>query len=164
MTTENTFDFTATSIAGSEVSLGEYSGQVLLIVNVASKCGLTPQYAGLESLWRTYGERGLTVLGFPCDQFANQEPGTDEQIAEFCSVNYGVTFPMFAKVLVNGDDAHPLWQWLRSEQPGLLGSEAIKWNFTKFLIGRDGRVLKRFGPTEAPESLLPEIEQALAEA
>ncbi len=162
MTTPTAFDFKATSISGNDVSLSEYAGRLLLIVNVASKCGLTPQYAGLESLWRTYGERGLTVLGFPCDQFANQEPGTEAQIAEFCTVNYGVTFPMFAKVLVNGDDAHPLWQWLRAQAPGMLGSEAIKWNFTKFLVARDGSVLQRFGPTEPPESLVPAIEAALA--
>lgn len=161
MTTAKTHEFKATSITGQDIALTEYAGQVLLIVNVASKCGLTPQYAGLETLWRTYGERGLTVLGFPCDQFANQEPGTDAQIAEFCSANYGVTFPMFAKVLVNGEDAHPLCKWLRSQQPGLLGSEAIKWNFTKFLVARDGRVLQRFGPTESPASLTPAIEAAL---
>ncbi len=162
MAAPTTFDFNAASIKGGDFSLGEYAGQVLLIVNVASKCGLTPQYAGLETLWRTYGERGLTVLGFPSDQFANQEPGTDTEIAEFCSVNYGVTFPMFAKVMVNGDDAHPLWKWLRAQKPGLLGSEAIKWNFTKFLVARDGRVLQRFAPTDAPESLVPAIEAALA--
>ncbi len=163
MTTPTTFDFTAASIAGGDVSLRDYAGQVLLIVNVASKCGFTPQYAGLEALWRSYHERGLTVLGFPCDQFANQEPGTEAEIAEFCSLKYDVTFPMFAKVLVNGDNAHPLWHWLRTQKPGLLGSEAIKWNFTKFLVARDGRVLRRFGPTESPESLAPAVEQALAQ-
>jgi glutathione peroxidase len=131
---------------------------------VASQCGLTPQYAGLEQLWRTYRDRGLVVLGFPCDQFGHQEPGTEAQIATFCETRYNVTFPLFAKIEVNGDEAHPLWRFLRAERPGLLGSEAIKWNFTKFLVGRDGAVLERCAPTDAPDSLIPAIERALVVA
>ncbi|MCU0615485.1 MAG: glutathione peroxidase [Gemmatimonadaceae bacterium] len=157
------FDFDATTIDGAARSLRDYAGQVLLIVNVASQCGLTPQYAGLEQLWRTYRERGFTVLGFPCNQFGAQEPGTEAQIATFCETRFDVTFPLFAKIDVNGDGAHPLWKWMRQEEPGLLGSEAIKWNFTKFLIGRDGRVLQRFAPTSTPESLVSAIEAALAQ-
>jgi len=128
---------------------------------VASQCGLTPQYAGLEQLWRTYRDQGFSVLGFPCNQFGAQEPGPEAEIATFCETRFDVTFPLFAKVEVNGDDAHPLWRWMRAEKPGLLGSEAIKWNFTKFLVGRDGRVLQRFAPTDAPDALAPAIEQAL---
>lgn len=154
-------DFSASSITGTPTALRDYAGHVLLIVNVASQCGLTPQYAGLEQLWRTYRDRGLVVLGFPCDQFGHQEPGTEAQIATFCETRYNVTFPLFAKIEVNGDEAHPLWRFLRAERPGLLGSEAIKWNFTKFLVGRDGAVLERFAPTDAPESLIPAIERAL---
>jgi glutathione peroxidase len=161
MTATTALVFSANSITGTEVVLRDYAGKVLLIVNVASQCGLTPQYAGLEQLWRTYRDRGLVVLGFPCDQFGHQEPGTEAEIATFCESRYDVTFPLFAKIEVNGDDAHPLWQWLRAERPGLLGSKAIKWNFTKFLVGRDGRVLQRFAPTDAPDALAPAIEQAL---
>jgi glutathione peroxidase len=161
MTATTALVFSANSITGTEVALRDYAGKVLLIVNVASQCGLTPQYAGPEQLWRTYRDRGLVVLGFPCDQFGHQEPGTEAEIATFCEGRYDVTFPLFAKIEVNGDDAHPLWQWLRAERPGLLGSKAIKWNFTKFLVGRDGRVLQRFAPTAAPDALTPAIEQAL---
>jgi glutathione peroxidase len=132
-------DFTATTLAGREQPLSEYAGKVVLVVNTASRCGFTPQYAGLEELWETYRDRGLVVLGFPCNQFGAQEPGTAEEIGEFCSLNYGVSFPMFAKVDVNGPGAHPLWTWLRQEKGGVLG-DAIKWNFTKFLVGKDGQV------------------------
>jgi len=154
--------FSATGIDGDEVALGDYAGKVLLIVNVASKCGFTPQYAGLQQLWRDYRERGLVVLGFPCDQFGHQEPGDEATIRAFCTLDYGVDFPMFAKIDVNGAGAHPLWAWLKREKGGLLGIDAIKWNFTKFLVGRDGRVRKRYGPTEAPAALRPDIEKALA--
>lgn len=155
------YDFTATDIDGQSRHLEAFRGKVLLIVNVASKCGFTPQYAGLESLWRDYGPRGLVVLGFPCDQFGRQEPGDEAAIRAFCSLNYDVSFPMFAKVDVNGADAHPLWRWLRHEKGGLLGIGAIKWNFSKFLIGRDGQVVKRYAPTEKPQALAGDIEVAL---
>ena len=154
-------DFTATDIDGQQRALSEWSGQVALIVNVASKCGFTPQYAGLESLWREYRERGFVVLGFPCDQFGHQEPGDDAEIRTFCSTSYDVTFPMFAKIDVNGADAHPLWQWLKQEKPGLLGSQAIKWNFTKFLVGRDGEVIQRYAPTDTPEMIGKDIARLL---
>jgi glutathione peroxidase len=156
------FDFSARDIQGHEQSLADYRGKVLLVVNVASKCGFTPQYAGLEKLWRQYRERGLVVLGFPCDQFGHQEPGDEAEIQNFCSLTYDVDFPMFAKVEVNGGGAHPLWKWLKDEKGGLLGIGAIKWNFTKFLVGRDGKVLKRYAPTDTPESLARDIEAALA--
>ena len=155
------FQFDAIDIDGTPVSLGDYRGKVLLIVNVASKCGFTPQYAGLETLWQDYREQGLVVLGFPCDQFGSQEPGDEEEIKNFCSINFDVTFPMFAKIDVNGEQAHPLWKWLKQEKSGLLGIGAIKWNFSKFLVGRDGKVLKRFAPTDKPESLAADIESAL---
>lgn len=155
------YDFSATDIEGNARSLDEFRGKVLLIVNVASKCGFTPQYSGLEKLWRDLGPRGLVVLGFPCDQFGHQEPGNEAAISEFCSLNYDVSFPMFAKVDVNGRDAHPLWQWLKDEKGGFLGMDAIKWNFSKFLVGRDGRVLKRYAPTDKPESIAADIEAAL---
>ena len=155
------FEFDAIDIDGTPVSLGDYRGKVLLIVNVASKCGFTPQYAGLETLWQDYREQGLVVLGFPCDQFGSQEPGGEEEIKNFCSINFDVTFPMFAKIDVNGDHALPLWKWLKQEKSGLLGIGAIKWNFSKFLVGRDGKVLKRFAPTDKPESLAADIESAL---
>ena len=155
-------DFTAETIDGHEQPLNEYKGQVVLVVNTASQCGFTPQYGGLERLWDQYADDGFVVLGFPCNQFGNQEPGSEHQIGEFCKSNHGVTFPMFAKVDVNGPDAHPLFQWLRSEKGGLLG-DRIKWNFTKFLVGRDGRVIKRFGSTTTPEKIAPKIEAALAE-
>ena len=156
------YDFDATALDGSPQQLSEYRGKVLLVVNVASKCGFTPQYAGLEQLWRDYGPRGLVVLGFPCDQFGHQEPGDADEIRNFCSLTYDVSFPMFAKVEVNGANAHPLWQWLKDEKGGLLGFDAIKWNFTKFLVGRDGRVINRYAPTDKPESLARDIEAALA--
>lgn len=155
------YDFTADDIDGQPRALSEFDGKVLLIVNVASKCGFTPQYAGLEQLWRDYRDRGLVVLGFPCDQFGHQEPGDEAEIRSFCSLTYGVDFPMFAKVDVNGSDAHPLWKWLKEERAGFLGLDAIKWNFTKFLVGRDGRVIKRYPPTEKPEALAADIEAAL---
>jgi len=153
--------FTVRRIDGSELALSSLSGQVVLIVNTASACGFTPQFAGLQTLHDTYGSRGLTVLGFPCNQFGGQDPGSPEQIQSFCQLNYGVTFPMMAKVCVNGDQADPLFQWLKAEAPGLLGSQAIKWNFTKFLVGRDGRVIRRYAPQETPSKLARDIEAAL---
>jgi len=154
-------DFTATSIDGQETDLSAYDGQVVLVVNTASQCGFTSQYAGLQELHDTYGERGFTVLGFPCDQFGHQEPGDEAEIASFCERTFGVSFPMFAKVDVNGDDAHPLFEWLRQERSGVLPGDAIKWNFTKFLVGRDGEVVKRFSPTTEPAKLGDIIEAAL---
>ncbi len=151
------YDYSAKTIDGKERSLADFKGQVLLIVNVASKCGFTPQYKGLESLHRRYRNQKFTVLGFPCDQFANQEPGSDEEIMQFCGVKYDVTFPMFAKVEVNGDDAHPLYQYLKSAQKGILGTESIKWNFTKFLVDADGTVLERYAPKQTPEEIEPDI-------
>ena len=155
------FDFGATLIDGREKALADWRGQVLLVVNVASRCGFTPQYAGLEALWRAYRERGLVVLGFPCDQFGHQEPGDAAEIAQFCSLNFDVGFPMFAKTEVNGSKAHPLYRWLKAQRGGLLGLRMIKWNFTKFLVGRDGRVLSRHAPTTTPEALRSGIERAL---
>ncbi|MBN9334948.1 glutathione peroxidase [Devosia sp.] len=154
-------DFSLPLLSGVSQNLADYAGKVVLVVNVASQCGLTPQYAGLEALYRQYQERGLVVLGFPCNQFAGQEPGSSEEIASFCEVNYGVTFPVFARIDVNGDDAHPLYRWLKSSAPGLLGSEAIKWNFTKFLIGRDGQVVERYAPTTEPADIAGDIEKLL---
>jgi glutathione peroxidase len=154
-------DFHATTIEGKDQDLATYDGDVVLVVNVASQCGFTPQYEGLQQLYETYAGRGFVVLGFPCDQFGNQEPGTEDEIAAFCETSYGVTFPMFAKVDVNGDDAHPLYQWLKDEQTGLFGG-AIKWNFTKFLIGRDGTVVNRFGSRKNPAELADVIEEQLA--
>jgi glutathione peroxidase len=154
-------DFSARRPDGSEADLSEFTGKVVLVVNTASKCGFTPQYAGLESLWEQYGPRGFAVIGFPCNQFGAQEPGSADDIASFCSLNYGVTFPMMAKVEVNGDAAPPLYQWLKAEAPGILGSKGVKWNFTKFLIGRDGKVVKRYAPTDKPESLAADIEALL---
>ncbi|MBX3654947.1 MAG: glutathione peroxidase [Ramlibacter sp.] len=156
------YDFEATKIDGKRVKLGKYKGQALLIVNTASACGFTPQFGGLEELHQTYGKKGLVVLGFPCNQFGAQDPGSNDEIAGFCQLNYGVSFPMMAKIDVNGPGADPLYQWLSSEAPGLLGSKAIKWNFTKFLIGKDGQVLKRFAPQDAPAALAADIEAALA--
>jgi glutathione peroxidase len=153
-------DFTATTLTGQERHLSDYAGQVVLVVNTASKCGLTPQYEGLEALYQELRGDGLVVLGFPCNQFGNQESGTEEEIEEFCQVNYGVSFPMFAKVDVNGDDAHPLFDWLKSETKGLLGGR-VKWNFTKFLVGRDGRVIGRYAPTTEPADLADDIREAL---
>ncbi|HEY0297502.1 MAG TPA: glutathione peroxidase [Bordetella sp.] len=158
------YDFSAVDIDGATRSLGDYAGQVLLVVNVASQCGFTPQYAGLDALQRGYAGLDFTVLGFPCNQFGHQEPGDEAEIKRFCETQYGVSFPMFAKIEVNGDGAHPLYRWLKSQKPGLLGTEAIKWNFTKFLVGRDGQVIARFAPTDAPESLRMDIESALAQA
>lgn len=155
------FDFTAVDIDGHPQALSQYAGKALLIVNVASKCGFTPQYEGLEKLSRDYRERGLVVLGFPCDQFGHQEPGDAAEIKNFCSLHYEVDFPLFSKIDVNGANAHPLWQWLKNEKSGLLGIDAIKWNFTKFLVGRDGRVIRRFAPADTPESLVGDIETAL---
>ena len=155
-------DFDATDIQGRSVHLADHLGQVLLIVNTASQCGFTPQLAGLEKLWARYREQGLVVLGFPSNQFGQQDPGSNEEIASFCTLNYGVSFPMMAKVNVNGAQAHPLYQWLCAEAPGLLGSKSIKWNFTKFLIGRDGQVIKRYAPQDAPDKLASDIEAALA--
>jgi glutathione peroxidase len=156
------FDFAATDIDGQPRPLADYAGRVLLVVNVASKCGFTPQYEGLEALWRAYRDRGLVVLGFPCDQFGHQEPGDEAEIRNFCSLTYDVDFPLFSKIDVNGSNAHPLWQWLKEEKSGLLGIGAIKWNFTKFLVGRDGKVIKRYAPTDEPKSLARDIEAALA--
>jgi glutathione peroxidase len=155
------YDFDAIDIDGKTVSLADYRDKALLIVNVASKCGFTPQYTGLEKLWQDYRERGLVVLGFPCDQFGNQEPGNEEEIKNFCSLTYEVDFPMFAKIEVNGAQTHPLWKWLKKEKGGLLGIDAIKWNFTKFLVGRDGMAIKRYAPTDKPESIAGDIEAAL---
>jgi glutathione peroxidase len=155
-------DFEALSIDGKPVSLAQFKGRPLLIVNTASACGFTPQFGGLEKLHQTYGQRGLVVLGFPCNQFGGQDPGSNDEIASFCQLNYGVSFPMMEKVNVNGAEAHPLYQWLTAEAPGLLGSKAIKWNFTKFLVGKDGRVIKRYAPQDSPEKLSADIEAALA--
>lgn len=141
--------------------LADFDGKVVLIVNVASQCGLTPQYAGLEALYKQFGPRGLVVLGFPCNQFAGQEPGTNEEIASFCEVNYGVTFSIFSRIDVNGDEAHPLYKWLKESAPGILGSEAIKWNFTKFLIDRSGAVVERYAPTTEPADISGDIEKLL---
>ena len=153
-------DFKATAIDGSETDLATYEGQVVLVVNTASQCGLTGQYAGLQELHDSYADQGFTVLGFPCNQFGDQEPGDEEEIGAFCERNYGVTFPMFAKVDVNGDDAHPVFEWLKDEKSGLLGGK-IKWNFTKFLVGRDGKVIDRYAPTKEPADLTKDIEAAL---
>lgn len=156
-------DFEAIDIRGKKVLLSQYQGQVLLIVNTASACGFTPQFAGLEQLWQALQKKGLVVLGFPSNEFGEQDPGSNDQIASFCQMNYGVSFPMMAKVQVNGQAAHPLWQWLTMEAPGLLGSKSVKWNFTKFLVGRDGQVLRRYAPTDTPESITADIEKALAD-
>jgi glutathione peroxidase len=155
------YDFTVDDIKGKAVSLDRYNGKVLLIVNTASKCGFTPQYKGLEELYEKYKARGLEILGFPCNQFGAQEPGTEAEIATFCEVNYGVTFPMFRKVDVNGDDAAPLYRHLKKAKPGLLGSEAIKWNFTKFLVDRSGKVVERYAPNTEPAGLAADVEKLL---
>lgn len=154
--------FSATSISGENVELSRYQGQVALIVNVASKCGFTPQYTGLEALYEKYKEQGLVVLGFPCNQFGHQEPGTEAEILEFCTSTYQVGFPLFAKIDVNGADTHPLYRWLKDEKAGVLGTQAIKWNFTKFLVGRNGQVIKRYGSSTTPDELRDDIERALA--
>jgi len=158
------YEFKATSIDGQPVDLASQRGKVLLIVNTASACGFTPQFAGLEQLWEDYAARGLVVLGFPSNQFGAQDPGSNDEIASYCRLNYGVSFPMMAKVEVNGAGASPIWKWLKGEKPGLLGIEAIKWNFTKFLVGRDGQVIQRYAPTDKPESLRKDIEAALGPA
>ena len=155
------YDFTAKTIDGTEAQLDAYKGKVLLIVNVASKCGFTPQYKGLEALYRQYASRGLVVLGFPCDQFGHQEPGDEAEIKQFCSLNYEVSFPMFAKIDVNGDQTHPLYRFLKKEEKGFLGSESIKWNFTKFLVDSSGNVVKRYGSIDKPEGLAKDIEALL---
>ena len=158
---ETIYDFSAAALDGREVPLSDYRGKVVLIVNTASKCGLTPQYEGLEALNKRYADKGLVVLGFPCNQFGAQEPGEAQEIASFCLLTYDVTFPMFAKVEVNGPAAHPLYAFLKHEKKGLLGSEGIKWNFTKFLVGRDGQVVERFAPTTKPQDLASSIEKLL---
>jgi glutathione peroxidase len=155
------YDFTATTIDGDEQSLAAYKGKTMLIVNVASKCGFTPQYKGLEDLYEKFRDKGLVVLGFPCDQFGHQEPGDEEEIKNFCSLNYDVQFPLFAKINVNGTQTHPLYKYLKSEAKGLLGSEAIKWNFTKFLIGKDGKVVRRYAPTDTPQGIEKDVAAAL---
>ena len=155
-------DFQAQSIDGHTVSMASLQGRVLLIVNTASACGFTPQFAGLEALHQSHGVKGLSVLGFPCNQFGGQDPASNEEIGAFCQKNYGVSFPMMAKINVNGSDAHPLYQWLTAEAPGILGIKGIKWNFTKFLVGRDGRVIKRYAPQDSPEKITKDIEAALA--
>jgi len=162
MAASSIYDFEALSIDGRPAHLSTQRGKVLLIVNTASACGFTPQFAGLEALWEKYRERGLVVVGFPSNEFGSQDPGGNEEIASFCQRNYGVSFPMMAKVEVNGARAHPLWRWLKAEAPGMLGSQAVKWNFTKFLVGRDGRVLRRYAPTDTPQSLEADVEAALA--
>ena len=155
-------DFTVRNIQGEPVPLSRYQGQVVLVVNTASACGFTPQFAGLEELHKAYAAQGLTVLGLPCNQFGSQDPGSNDEIASFCQLNYGVDFPMMEKIDVNGAKADPLYQWLTKEAPGLLGSKAIKWNFTKFLVGRDGQVIRRYAPQDAPAKLAGDIEAALA--
>jgi glutathione peroxidase len=155
------YDFTVKNIRGKDVKLDAYKGKPLLIVNTASECGFTPQYKGLEALYETLHGKGLEILGFPCNQFGAQEPGTEKEIESFCEVNYGVTFPMFAKIDVNGDNAAPLYQYLKKAKPGLLGSEVIKWNFTKFLVDRNGKVVERYAPNAEPESIKPDIEKLL---
>jgi len=156
------YDIEVTTIDGKPERMSTFKRRVLLIVNVASKCGYTPQYAGLDALYRKYKDRGLTILGFPCDQFGNQEPGDEREIKQFCSLTYDVTFPMFAKIEVNGAGAHPLYRYLKDARPGILGTTAIKWNFTKFLVGRDGSVVKRYAPTDTPEAIEPDIVSLLA--
>lgn len=157
----NFYDFKATSLQGKEVSMETYKGKVVLVVNTASKCGLTPQYEGLEKLYKEYKDKGLVILGFPCNQFGKQEPGTEKEISEGCLINYGVSFPMFSKIDVNGDNAHPIYKYLKKELKGFPGSE-IKWNFGKFMLDRNGKPFKRFAPTTAPEKLRSDIEKLLA--
>ena len=155
------YDFSAKTIDGDEQSLAAYKGKAMLIVNVASKCGFTPQYKGLEALYEKFRDQGLVVLGFPCDQFGHQEPGDEEEIKSFCSLTYDVQFPLFAKVEVNGANTHPLYKYLKHEAKGLLGSEAIKWNFTKFLVGKDGTVVRRYAPTDTPQGIEKDVAAAL---
>src|SRR5699024_435429 len=157
------YTMSAETIQGETLPMSEYEGKVVVGVNTASKCGFTPQYKGLQALYEEYGDQGLVVLGFPCNQFGQQEPENDAAIEEFCELNFGVTFPMFAKVEVNGDGAHPIFKWLKSEAPGILGSEGIKWNFTKFLINKKGEVVQRYAPKDKPEALKSQIQKLLAE-
>ncbi|HEY8272392.1 MAG TPA: glutathione peroxidase [Pseudobdellovibrionaceae bacterium] len=161
MSDENIYSFQVKTPTNENMSLEKYKDQVLLIVNVASKCGFTPQYTGLETLYEKYKNQGFTVLGFPCNQFGAQEPGTAEEIKDFCKLNYGVSFPLMAKIDVNGNSADPLYTWLKQAAPGIMGTEAIKWNFTKFLIGKDGQVIKRYSPNTEPKDIATDIEQAL---
>ena len=154
-------DFEAIDITGKTVRLADLAGQVMLIVNTASQCGFTPQFGGLEKLWQAYRDQGLVILGFPSNEFGHQDPGSNDEIASFCQLNYGVSFPMMAKIEVNGSAANPLYAWLKSEAPGLLGSQGIKWNFTKFLVGRDGQVIRRYAPQDTPQKLATDIEAAL---
>jgi glutathione peroxidase len=162
MSTASVYDFEALAIGGAQLPLSQFKGRLLLIVNTASACGFTPQFKGLQALWAAHESRGFTVLGFPSNEFGHQDPGSNGEIASFCEKKYGVSFPMMAKIEVNGSDAHPLYRWLKGERPGILGTEAIKWNFTKFLVGKDGQVIKRYAPQDAPESLSKDIEAALA--
>ena len=155
------YDFSAKTLDGDDQPLAQYKGKAMLVVNTASKCGFTPQYTGLEKLWNQYQDKGLVVLGFPCDQFGHQEPGDADEIRNFCSLNYDVKFPLYEKVEVNGAGAHPFWKWLKKEKPGLLGMEAIKWNFTKFLIDRNGQVVKRYAPTDTPEKIEKDLASVL---
>jgi len=155
------YDFSAKTLDGQDQPLADYKGKAMLVVNTASKCGFTPQYTGLEKLWETYKDQGLVVLGFPCDQFGHQEPGDADEIRNFCSLNYDVSFPLYEKVEVNGGAAHPLWKWLKKEKPGLLGMESIKWNFTKFLVDKNGRVVKRYAPTDTPEKIEKDLAAVL---
>ena len=157
------YEFSAETLKGETVSLEQYRGKVLIIVNTASKCGFTPQYQGLEKLYRKFKDEGLVILGFPCNQFGQQEKGSNTEISEFCEINYGVSFPMFAKIEVNGDNAHPLFDYLKQEAPGLLGTKSIKWNFTKFLVDSDGKAVQRFGPKDSPESLRQPMRRLLKE-
>ena len=159
----NVYEFSANSLTGQPVNLDQFRGKVLLIVNTASKCGFTPQYEGLEQVYEQFKNKGVEVLGFPCNQFGSQEPGSADEIGAFCQKNYGVSFPMFEKIDVNGDNAHPLYKFLKAEGRGILGTEAIKWNFTKFLVKKDGSVFKRYASTTAPKELMPDIEKLLAE-
>ncbi|WP_417285232.1 glutathione peroxidase [Comamonas sp.] len=161
-TAQSVFDFEATDIKGQSVPLSQYRGKVLLIVNTASACGFTPQYKGLQALHEKYADQGLVVLGFPCNQFGAQEKGSDDEIASFCELNFGVSFPLMHKIEVNGDGAHPLYRWLCSEAPGVLGTKSIKWNFTKFLIARDGQVVRRYAPQDKPEKLTEDIAAVLS--
>ena len=163
MSHASVFEFSANSLGGKAVDLSQYKGKVLLIVNTASNCGFTPQYKGLEAVYEQFKDKGVEVLGFPCNQFGTQEPGSADEIGAFCEKNYGVTFPLFEKIEVNGDQAHPLFQYLKEQAPGLLGSKAIKWNFTKFLVKKDGSVFSRYAPTTKPEELMDDIEKLLAE-
>jgi glutathione peroxidase len=156
------YDFEALSITGKPAHLSTQRGKVLLIVNTASACGFTPQFGGLQALWQQYRDQGLVIVGFPSNEFGAQDPGSNNDIAAFCQLNYGVDFPMMAKVKVNGAEAHPLWKWLTAEAPGVLGTQAVKWNFTKFLVGKDGKVIKRYAPNDAPEALAADIKKALA--